>query len=535
MTEGLKRSREKIERQGKELKEHARELEMQKAEAERANKAKSIFLANISHEIRTPLTSILGNAELLLPHILDEKKKEHIENIKASTRTLKEFIDNTLYMSKIEPQMIEYTPKPVNIYSILIDIRGNFSYPINRKNLKYLEDIGPDIPQFLELDRVRLKQVLINLLSNAIKNTDKGHIKLFLRKEKNSTDKDKRSVDLKIEVEDTGCGISAEEQRRLTELFESPGDQNKQHYEGTGLGLPISKSIVQLMGGKISLKSQPGKGSTFSVLLKDVKIASSDSVAFNTEDFDYSTVEFGKRTILVVDDEEKTREIVAGYLEGTKLQVLEAENGEKALKLLERNKPDLVIMDLSLPGIDGVEVTKRIRKDQSLVDIPIFAFTASITYQDEIEKIRDLFDRYLLKPISKARLFFELALFLEEKKPVTERDEGINCVERILKFDLNFENPKVLFEVIDQLDSYWELWEIASRNNNFKKFKEFGQKVKEVGHKYSMTNLADFGRYIVSYVDNYNIQALKAIVESYPTLINKLKNLQEMGTEHPKV
>ncbi len=242
------------------------------------------------------------------------------------------------------------------------------------------------------------------------------------------------------------------------------------------------------------------------------------------KDFDYSTIVFEKQKVLIVDDEQSTRDITKGYLEGTSLQVIEAEDGQESLQILEEHKPDLILMDLAMPGMNGVEATRKIRKDKKLKGIPILAFTASKTYQDDVKKYRELFERYLFKPISKAKLFFELTSFLKIKM-MTEEKKEFEHIENFEKIELSSENKKMLPEIVDKLNGYLELWESTCKSNNFNKFKNFGLKIKEFGDKFSIQVLSDYGDKIVN---TSGIKKIKAILNIYPDLISKLSlNVKE--------
>lgn len=490
----------------------AGELSKAMQEVEKANQAKSRFLGNMSHEIRTPLTSIMGHTDLLIPQAKDQKMKESLEHIKVSTRTLKDFIDNTLYMSRLEKEKIIIRIEPMDFYAILNEIRENFAYSIQQKKLEYLEEVEPGVSQYLDLDKLRLKQVLINLVDNAIKYTDKGHVKLIVKKSPAATGTD--SIDMIFAVEDSGIGIASEDLERLFKPFERLEDKQKKSTEGAGLGLSISRGIIQLMGGEIAVQSEVNKGTTFTFTLKNIRVSSQSEAITNGEEFDHTSTFFNRQAILIVDDKKDTRNIIKGYLEKTTLRVLEAEDGLQALKMAQEHKPSLILMDIKMPVMDGIQATCELRKDNHLKDIPIIALTASKTAPEDVEKYGHLFQLYLLKPLSRSRLFFELSQFLKEEPKDMENE---------IKIELAPGDREKIPPLITELETYLEIWETAGKSNNFNEFRNFGLKIKELGDKYSLPILSDYGGRIIHHAEMFAITDTKKILNAYPALIDKLK------------
>jgi len=260
-----------LENQRKALQYALERAEQLAIKAEAANRAKSEFLANMSHEIRTPMNAILGLSGLLDSLIADKKQKNYLETIKSSGMSLLTLINDILDLSKIEAGKMELHYEPVNPYSLFSEIKNIFSLSISRKGLKFVMDIASDIPESLLLDDVRLRQILFNLVGNAVKFTEKGQIKLSARK---AADQDKEGmIDLIIAVEDTGIGIDPQSQEKIFEAFRQQDGQSTKRYGGTGLGLTISKRLVEMMGGTITVKSKVNKGTTFEITLPRVSIA----------------------------------------------------------------------------------------------------------------------------------------------------------------------------------------------------------------------------------------------------------------------
>ncbi len=243
-----------------------------------AETTKSEFLANMSHEIRTPMNSILGFSEILLDKTDDPEMKSLLLNIKSSGKALLTLINDILDLSKIEAGKLELQPEPVNIVGILNEVRQIFFHKLQDKGIDFKSDVSSGIPAELLLDEVRIRQILINLVGNAIKFTSHGYVKVSLYckdedVEKNSHDPVKTdSVSIIFEVEDTGIGISKDQQELIFENFQQQNGQKSRKYSGSGLGLAITKKLVRMMNGELSIKSEPGRGSSFRVVLFDVKV-----------------------------------------------------------------------------------------------------------------------------------------------------------------------------------------------------------------------------------------------------------------------
>jgi len=258
-------SRRKIAEES--LQKSQEELRHAKDAAESANRAKSEFLANMSHEIRTPMNAILGFTELLSSSVQDEQQKSWLEAIQSGGKSLMTLMNDILDLSRIEAGKMEIQYKPVNPHTLFEEIRQIFALRISEKNLDFIVEISKDIPESLLLDEVRLRQILFNLIGNAVKFTESGYIKISVKCKVLSV-----KCDLTITVEDTGIGIPPESQGKIFEAFRQQDGQSTRKYGGTGLGLAITKRLVEMMNGDIVLKSEPGRGSIFAILLYDIEI-----------------------------------------------------------------------------------------------------------------------------------------------------------------------------------------------------------------------------------------------------------------------
>ncbi|MCB1160453.1 MAG: response regulator, partial [Leptospiraceae bacterium] len=377
-----------------------------KEEAETANQAKSTFLANMSHEIRTPLNSILGFAEILHEEIEDEQKKEFLEIILTSGKSLLNIINDILDISKIEAGKLHLKHERINLSDVFLEMNQIFSLPVSQKGISYIENITLSGGDTFHLDGFRLRQILLNLIGNAIKFTENGEVRINVV----STDIKKNLSKLIIEIQDTGIGIKDTELKRLFTSFYQEGNLDTKKYGGTGLGLAITKRIVEKMHGTIEVESVLGKGSTFTVVLPVLKVSKVEERKIEKRD-DINLILPGAK-ILVVDDNQSNRMLVRAMLRGHRIIFDEAVNGEDAYKKALKDKPDLVIMDLQMPVMDGFQALLCFRNDADLSSIPIIALTAAAFEEEEKKALDCGFDAYLKKPVQKTELIQYIEKYL---------------------------------------------------------------------------------------------------------------------------
>lgn len=409
-----------------------KEIIAAKSKAEEASKAKSEFLATMSHEIRTPMNAILGFSEILLNTTNDEKQKQYLNAVLSSGRTLLSLINDILDLSKIESGQLEIMEQAVNIRAIINEIVQIFQNRAAEKGLYLQAEIETDLPETLLLDDVRIRQVLFNLVGNAVKFTQEGGIIIELKSSKSPVAP--QLFDLNISVADTGVGIAESMQEKIFQSFFQIESDNTRKYGGTGLGLSISQKLMQVMGGSLMVDSTPGKGSKFTMLLKSVETSSSQPQEQRSYDWADKDIHFDEALILVVDDVRFNRELAKSFLHTLNLKVIEAENGKHGIEMCKQHLPDLVLMDLRMPEMNGYEATQLLRQSDDTKHIPIVAFTASSMKHDEA-LIKKLFSYYLRKPISRGELLKALTLFLPHQlmdEEPTEASSQISDANSIL-------------------------------------------------------------------------------------------------------
>ena len=349
-----------------------RQAEHLAREADDASRAKSEFLANMSHEIRTPMNAVIGYTELLESKVSDPQLRGYLDAIRNGGRALLTIINDILDLSRIESGKMRIEYAPVNPARLLQDIADIFTARVSQKGLVMQTQIAEDLPHSLMLDEIRLRQVLFNLLGNAIKFTHEGHIALGAYCSVLEEDPD--FVELVLFVEDSGIGIAADQHSRIFNAFEQQEGQSNREYGGTGLGLAISKRLVEIMNGEIGLQSVPGEGSRFEVRLSHVAI-SQDLEQRQPERL--TRPPFGRGSILVVDDVDTNRALIRDHFAGTRVVVNEAGQGAEAVELARRLRPDVILMDLRMPVMDGYEATRLLKEDKATRNIPVIGLTGS--------------------------------------------------------------------------------------------------------------------------------------------------------------
>ncbi|MCL1957832.1 MAG: ATP-binding protein, partial [Fibromonadales bacterium] len=377
--------------------------------AEAASKAKSDFLAKMSHEIRTPMNAIIGMAEMALREYISDAAREHILTIKKAGANLLSIINDILDFSKIESGKLEIVPRNYLFSSLINDVVSIIKMRIADSNLNFVVNIDPNVPNSLFGDEIRIRQVLLNILINAVKYTKKGSISFSVNGEITGD-----SVLLTIEVADSGIGIKKEDLEKLFDDFVRFDFAVNKGVEGTGLGLAITKNLIKMMNGNISVQSEYGKGSTFTVKLPQ-KIRSHEQLFESTKN-DSVAIKFNapKARILVVDDIDTNLKVAKGLMQPYKMQVDLCSSGIEAIERVKENDYDLVFMDHMMPEMDGIEATKLIRKTHA--NLPIVALTANAVSGTKEMFLSNGFSDFLSKPIDIIKLNSILEKWLPEEK-----------------------------------------------------------------------------------------------------------------------
>ena len=365
-------------------------LHIGRQRADEASQQKSSFLANMSHEIRTPMNSIIGMSELLLNSRLAERDKKFVKDIHISATSLLDIINDILDLSKIEAGKFELSPVNYNLRELVSDVVSMFMFVAKSKGLEFIFDKEGEMPDVLFGDDIRLRQVLTNIIGNAVKFTNTGTIKL-----KVITKKDV----LVFEVKDTGIGIRKEDFQTIFQLFKQSQTDKSRRHTGTGLGLPISKTFVEMMGGDISINSEYGKGSVFSISIPIV-LGDPSKIDEGWASTKSLSLKASRANVLVVDDNEYNIKVAIGLLELFEIYADTALSGAQAIKMVQNKDYDLVFMDHMMPDMDGIEATAEIRKlGAKYRKLKIAALTANAIQGAKEMFLENGFDGYISKPI----------------------------------------------------------------------------------------------------------------------------------------
>lgn len=417
----VKKAKRKVELTQNELEKTNSDLSKAKAEIERVLEFKSQFLANMSHEVRTPLNVIIGFNSNLKRKIQDSKLLEFVDAIEVSSYNLLALLNDILDMSKIEAGRMKINPVNTNLRSLVTEIWYSFSLRAKDKNLEVNFRYADNLPDNFYLDHTMVRQILVNLVGNAVKFTYEGFVNINVQQGKPDPRVYATSLyDIDIIVEDSGIGIRNEDKQHIFDAFYQAPQKSGSVYGGTGLGLAISQELAKLMGGEILLESQQGKGSKFTLVLRKLSAGVPEVSEYKSQrialpDMNFS---FTGGVLLVADDEELNRKMVSSFFEDTAVQLHIVENGEELIKKAREVKPTVILSDMKMPVLNGIEAAIKLKSIDELKDIPIIAFTASIDFSKLDPEIRKMFSGCINKPVDITELFERLSFFLPVSKKI---------------------------------------------------------------------------------------------------------------------
>lgn len=486
--------------------------------ADELNVQKDAFIANMSHELRTPLNAILGFSDLLIQNEENTQKKQYLTAIKSASDSLLFLVNDILDLSKIESGIIDYDNGVFSVQNVVEDVFNILSLKAKQKEIEFTFLLSDEVPNYIFGDKNRLIQVLNNLLNNAIKFTNSGKVHLFV--ELNTTQKTNQ---LKFTISDTGIGIPEDKLENIFNRFTQAESSTSRVYGGTGLGLNISKLIIENQGGKIGVSSHVNFGSEFWFTLPFIVSQKEEKVSFSTDNKNLNQIE---AAILVCEDNELNQLLLKSIFEHTKYQVDFAENGLVAVELLKRKNYDLILMDLQMPFLDGYETTKIIRNEMYL-KMPIIALTAHSLLKEKEKCIALGMNDYLSKPFKTDELLYKISSLIHKKGKVLFNFDGL---EEYIGTDPNLKKQMIELFVTSSRKDMKLLDEYITASN----FKEAAQKIHKlktsIGILNSDLNLAQSFESELN--KGENIEKILKIQKTFTTFIAELQSELEDYLKH---
>ena len=496
-----------------------KELTIARSVAEEANLMKTELLGIAAHDLKNPLNSILGFSKLIKQEIPERtRSSEFLDVIEESSEEMLSLINHLLNSSAIETGKITLEPVPVKFNDLAFSLISVMTSPASLKEQKivYKEN---DTDIIVKADKGRLKEVMDNLLSNAIKYSEYGKT-IWVRLNK---DKDKAI----FEVQDEGPGFTDEDKKKLFGRFQKLSARPTGGEGSTGLGLSIAKQLIELQDGTIEVESEPGKGSTFRIILPilDVEdISEIDNLEEEKAELETEEIIFEPTTVVIADDIGENRKLIRNLLSNQEFTIFEAKNGKELVELAHKVKPGIIFTDVQMPEMNGYEATKKLKEDEKYKEIPIIAVTASTMKTEESKAKAAGCDGFIRKPVSNESLMEELKRFIPPKETIVKEEK----IEEEEIIELSEEVKARLSELLKILtDEMTEKCEKVKTNFVIGEIEDFGEKIRNLGAEYQIELIANWADKLLAETQSFDIGKIQISLNKFPQLVEKIKNEME--------
>ncbi len=488
------------------------DLTIERNKSLNANEAKSVFLANISHEIRTPMNAIIGFAELLGKHITQAPYNGYLNSIKSSGKVLLSLINDILDFEKIVAGKMILSHENTDLKILVSEIEQTFLLLSKEKNLEIIVETPEFFPKTVFIDAIKIRQILLNLINNAIKFTEKGHVTIAYSFQAN---KSQNNGSILFSVTDTGIGIAREKQASIFEPFIQDKNPNEKKYQGTGLGLSIVQKLVSMMDGTISVSSELGKGSCFSFIIPNIESSMEQyaELAITSQ-----TVSFNQESILIADQTQSNLDMLNALCSNLNFNCQTATTEKEIFTLNDSQKPDMIILDMSIPQRNPLHTIKKIRSSSQSKSVPVLAVSAS--HSDEQLAKETGFDGFLLKPIMETDLVQALSKFFQAKHLFTEhKTYSENSTASFTPEELNQVNKILNQEVIPIWEDLKEI--LSSENLNL-----FLVKLQHILTIIQWPELEKYVNTLHTAITSFDFETIQKMIHHFKQYLDKVTNEQ---------
>lgn len=526
MLEQNLRLEDTVQQRTQELQESNQALQEANLRAQSASKAKSEFIANMSHEIRTPMNAILGFSNLLSKEVEDRRHQKYLKTIQTSGKSLLSLINDILDLSKIESGTLQLQPEPISIAHLIKEIQQVFELNAKEKGIELLVEIDPNIPGSLLLDELRTRQVLFNIVGNAIKFTDQGSVRIVVE----LINSEQTSSDLCIHIIDTGIGISSEEIDKIFLPFEQQRDQSAKQYGGTGLGLSITKRLIDLMKCSLTLDSAPGAGSKFSIHLhkvqhsQDLPVASTVSKSPFADELHWESPD---SHIIIVEDNITNAYLLKEILTERKIKVTICHSGQECLACVNDILPDAILLDLSMPELNGRETAILLQNDPKTADIPRFLITAHVANALDSDSDKSLFHAILHKPFSEIAILRKLRPILALNSSKASQSQTIDTTQTD---QATIDTPSSTTLREKEIQAFSQLLpsaKDAADAGSIDQIEQFLDQLKQVNQPVSLDLVDQYSSKLQNRILAFDVDGMVSSLLEYPSLVQKITELAQ--------